>query len=348
MAKEPFFKINFRKSASKTDAAWEAYTQNYGAWMANAFQNQKKSKEQFLSALDSLQKNYPKAAVQLLDTELKSLCKTTEEKTVWLFFMGIAYESMEQYAKAFLYFTAASEYETESPMIYQKLADCAYRENLFGFAECNYKEAIRLYRQEKESSSHKLATLYASLASALTMMHEYQAAEEALISSEKEHKTPEAQKARALLCAAQGDYEKAEAALKLFLKQSGSQDDQNIQRQIDAIRSGTHEQFSTISVENSDVKTFWRWFSGKAESYFSILDADQPEEISEITAEISSRLKKVFPYIQHTIAVSAYKNEAYFIFVSDFYAQSLSDGLDTLFDAMPESIKAKVHWIKIH
>ena len=84
------------------------------------------------------------------------------------------------------------------------------------------------------------------------------------------------------------------------------------------------------------------------DSYLAIMDTDQTEEISEMTSEISSRLKKVFPFIQHTIAVSAYKNKSYSIFVSDFYAQALSDGLQTLFEAMPEKIKEKIHWIKIH
>lgn len=349
MAKEPFFKINFLKSASKTDAAWEAYTKTYGDWMANAFQDQKKVKEQFLSALDSLHKNYPKAAVQTLDSELKTFCKTDAEKAVWLFFMGVAHEAMEQYANALLYFTSASEYETEGPAIYQKLADCAYREELFGFAECNYQEAIRLYEQEKDVSSHTLAALYASLASCLIMMHDHNAAEEALIHSEKlENKLAEAQKARSLLYAVKGEFEKAEASLKLALKQEGVRRDSVLQKQMDDIRSGTSEHFSTIFVENSEIQSFWRWFSKRLDAYLAVLDSDRMDEITKMTSEISQRLKKVFPFIQSAISVSAYKNETYSIFVADFYIKSLSDGLEALFTEIPESVKEKVNWIKIH
>jgi tetratricopeptide (TPR) repeat protein len=349
MAKEPFFKINIRKSASKTDAAWDAYTKTYGDWMANAFQDQKKVKEQFLSALDSLHKNYPKAAVQTLDSELKAYCKTDEEKTVWLFFMGIAHKNMEQYANALLYFTSAAEDETESPEIYQHLADCAYREGLFGFAECNYLEALRLYEQNEETSSHTLAVVYAALASCLIMMHDYNAAQEALESSEKkESKLPEALKAKVLLHAVRGEFEKAEASLKTLLKQKGVQEDSTLRHQIEALRSGTSEHFSTFFVENSEIQSFWRWFAKRLDSYLAVLEADQADEISKITLEISKRLKKVFPFIQFPISISAYKNETFSIFISDFYTKSLSDGLEALLREMPENIKEKIHWIKIH
>ena len=349
MAKEPFFKINFRKSTAKTDAEWDSYTKTYGDWMSNAFSNQKKIKEQFLCALNSLHKNYPKAAVQVLESELKSFCQTNEEKTAWLFFMGLAHKSMEQYAKALLYFTSASEYETQSPVIYQNLADCAYKENLFGFAECNYLEAIMLYKQEKNTPSSLLAALYAELASCYIMMHDNQAAEEMLARSEKtEDKTAEAQKARTLLYAVRGEHEKAANALKNLLKMNGAQEDPEFTRQMDAIRSETSAQFSTIFVENSEIKSFWRWFSTRLEVYLTILDSDQTDEISKMTSEISSRLKKLFPFVPFSITVSAYKNQNYSIFISDFYAQALSDGLDALFAAMPEKIKEKIFWIKIH
>lgn len=349
MAQEPFFKINFRKSAAKIDAEWDAYTKTYGDWMANAFSNQKKIKEQFLSALNSLHKNYPKAAVQILESELKASCQTNEEKTVWLFFMGLAHKSMEQYAKALLYFTSASEYEIQSPAIYQNLADCAYKENLFGFAECNYLEAILLYEQEKNTPSSLIAVLYAKLASCYIMMHDNQAAEEMLARSEKaENKTEEAQKAKTLLYAVCGEHEKAAASLKNLLEMNGSQEDTELSRQMDAIRSETSAQFSTIFVENSEIKAFWRWFSTRFEAYLAILDSDQTDEISKMTSEISSRLKKLFPFVPFAITVSAYKNQNYSIFVSDFYAKALSDGLDALFAAMPEKIKNKIYWIKIH
>ena len=349
MAKEPFFKINFRKSASKTDAAWDAYTKTYGDWMANAFQDQKKVKEQFLSALDSLHKNYPKAAVQTLDGELKTYCKTDEEKTVWLFFMGIAHKNMEQYANALLYFTSASEYETESPVIYQNLADCAYQEGLFGFAECNYREALLIYEQKEDTSSHALAVLYASLASCLIMMHDYDAAEKVLEHSEKkESKLLEAQKAKVLLHAVRGEFEKAESSLKTMMKQKDAQEDHILQRQIEELRSGTSEHFSTFFVEKSEIQSFWRWFSKRLDAYLAVLDAEQTEEVSKMTSEISKRLKKVFPFVQPSISVSAYKNESYAIFISDSYTKSLSEGLDALFLEMPENVKEKIHWIKIH
>ena len=121
-----------------------------------------------------------------------------------------------------------------------------------------------------------------------------------------------------------------------------------LRRQIDSIRSGTSEQFSTIYVENSEIKSFWRWFSKRLDAYLSILEADQADEISKMTCEISSRLKKVFPFIQSPISVYAYKNKNYSIFVSDFYIQSLSDGLEALFQEIPASMKEKVYWIKIH
>lgn len=343
MTKEPFFKIIFRKSAAKTDAAWEDYTNAYGDWMANAFLNQKKEKEQFLQALDSLHKNLPKSAVQILDSELKALCKTAEEKTTWLFFMGIAHEAMEQYAKAFLYFIAATEYEPESFIIQQKLADCAYREGLFGFAEYHYLEAIRLLKDE---SSPDYPILYASLASCFIMMHKYEEAEKALLSAEKTgSQTLEEEQARILLYVVRGEYEKADA---LFLNNKNIQEDRFFRQQIDAIRSGTDEQFCTIDVENSEIKAFWRWFSTHLDHYLSILDADQSDEISQMTSEISERLKKVFPFFQRKLNVSAYKNQNYTFFVSDFYAQALSDGLKNLLASMPEKVKERVHWVIIH
>jgi tetratricopeptide (TPR) repeat protein len=349
MAKEPFFKINFRKSSAKIGAEWDSYTKTYGNWMANAFPNQKKVKEQFISALDSLHKNYPKDAVQILDSELKSSCQTDEEKTVWLFFMGLAHKAMEQYAKALLYFTSASEYETKSPVIYQNLADCAYKENLFGFAESNYLEAIPLYEKEKNKEISILAALYANLASCYIMMHDNQSAEEMLARAEKaDQQTAEVQKARTLLYAVSGEHEKATVSLKNLLKMKGVREDLELTRQMDDIRSGTSAQFSTIFVENFDIKSFWRWFSTRLEAYLSILDSDQTDEISKMTLEISLRLKKLFPFVPFDITVSAYKNQNYSIFISDFYAQALSDGLDALFAAMPEKIKDKIYWIKIH
>lgn len=349
MAQEPFFKISFRKSSAKINAAWDTYTKTYGTWMKNTFSEQKKVREQFLSALDSLHGNAPKAAVQILDSEIKSSCKTDEEKTVWLFFMGLAHKSMEQYAKALLYFTSASEYEIQSPAIYQNLADCAYKENLFGFAECNYLEAIRLYEQEKNTPAFTIANLYAELASCFIMMHDHPAAEEALSHAEKAStQTAEVQKAKALLHAVRGEYEKAQSSLQLFLEMKESQEVSELSGQISAIRSGTSAQFSTFFVENSEITAFWKWFSTRLEIYLSILDAGQADQIAKMTLEISARLKKLFPFVPFAITVSAYKDQNYSIFVSDFYAKALSDGLDALFAEMPEKIKSKIYWIKIH
>ena len=345
MGKEPFFKINFRRSPSQMNPVWDIYTNTYGTWMENAFQNQKKAKKEFLSVLDFLHNNDPKSAVQILDTELKALCKTEEDKTAWLFFMGLAHETMEQYAKAFLYFTSAAEYEQEIPAIYQKSADCAYRECLFGVAECNYQKAILLLKKGNDRDSSSLTILYASLASCFTMTHEYEKAEEALRYVEKSNfPAQEAQCARVLLYAALGEYEKAEE----ILKKKKLRDSQRLQKQIDSIRSGTNDQFSTFFVENIEIKSFWKWFSDRLETYLTILDKNQTEEISKMTSEISMRLKKVFPFTKRTITVSAYKNETYCFFVSDFYAKALSDGLTDMLEKIPEKVKESVRWIKIH
>lgn len=349
MPKEPFFKIVFRKSAVGCDEAWDTYAKLYGDWMKNAFLNQKKGKTQFLKALDALHKNNPKTAVQILDSELKTLCSTAEEKITWLFFMGIAHEAMEQYAKAFLYFIAASEYEQENAIIHKKLADCAYRESLFGFAECHYQEAIQLLKKDDSDNLSTLASLYASLASCFTMMHKYEEAETALLHAEKTAlKTPKEQEAKTLLYAARGEYENAESAFEMFLKQKNIQEDAYLKKQIDSIRSGINEQFCTIPVENSEIKFFWRWFSNRLDTYLAVLDTDQTEDISKMTSEISARMKKVFPFVQCAIHISAYKDETYSIFVSDRYARALSEGLKNLFAEMPEKVKEKIRWIIIH
>lgn len=347
MEKEPFFKIVFHHASIKAEAKWETYTKTYGSWMTNAFLYPKKGKEKFLYALDFLHKNCPQSAVQILDTELKTLCKTSEEKTTWLFFMGVAHEAMEQYAKAFLYFISASEYEQKSSVIHHKLADCAYREGLFGVAEYHYQEAIHFLKKDNTSDLSTLAVLYSSLASCFIMMHKYEDAKEALLYAEKTAiKTP-TQKVRALLYTVLGEYEKAESALTTFLKQNNISENFDLQQQMDSLRSKKNEQFYTIYVENSEINDFWKWFSDRLDRYLAILDTNQANKISKMTAEISSRLKKVFPFIQRTIHVYAYKNETYAIFVSDGYAKALSDGLTNLFTEIPKNIKEKIHWIII-
>ena len=349
MPQESLFKFNVRKTVSRTDAKWDSYTKAYGTWMKNAFHDQKKAKVQFLRALNHLHNNQPKTAVHILNTELKTLCKTSEEKTAWLFFMGIAHEAMEQYAQAFLYFTEAKEYEQESSVILQKSADCAYREGLFGVAAYDYREAIRLLEKEPDRHSSALSVVYASLSLCLTMMHEYQNAEKALRNAEKtDSSSIEAQSARILLYAVHKDFDKATAALYFFLKQPNASDKYGVKQQTDALRSGTNEQFCTIDVENSEINAFWQWFSTRFATYSAILDMNQTEEIAKMTSEISARLKKVFPFTQHPIRVCAYKNEAYSFFVSDLYAQALSDGLTRLFAQAPKAIQESVRWIKIH
>ena len=234
-------------------------------------------------------------------------------------------------------------------MIYRKLADCACHEGLFGFAEQNYQEAIRLFQKEKNTELSVLSVLYSSLASCLTMMHEYESAEKALGYAEKtEIKTPEEQSARVILYAVNGDYEKAESTLKFFLKQKDIREDYGLQKKIDDIRAGADEQFCTMSVENSEIRAFRVWFSNRIEAFKTILDEDQAEDISEMTLEISERLKQVFPFTQRSLHVSAYKDGSYLFFVSDFYAKALSDGLTELFSKMPERFKEAVRWIKIH
>jgi superfamily II DNA or RNA helicase len=145
-----------------------------------------------------------------------------------------------------------------------------------------------------------------------------------------------------------GEFEKAESSLKTMMKQKDAQEDHILQRQIEELRSGTSEHFSTFFVEKSEMQSFWRWFSKRLDSYLAVLEAEQTEEVSKMTSEISKRLKKVFPFIQPPISVSAYKNESYAIFISDSYTKSLSEGLDALFLEMPENVKEKIHWIKIH
>ena len=130
--------------------------------------------------------------------------------------------------------------------------------------------------------------------------------------------------------------------------QKDAQEDHILQRQIEELRSGTSEHFSTFFVEKSEMQSFWRWFSKRLDAYLAVLDAEQTEEVSKMTSEISKRLKKVFPFVQPSISVSAYKNESYAIFISDSYTKSLSEGLDALFLEMPENVKEKTHWIKIH
>ena len=325
----------------KTDAVWDAHAKVFGSLMRPIFGDDEKARAKLCLALTYLTDAKPKETADVLEKEIKPLCTTDAEMAAYLYFSAVAYEAMKARTRVWTYLTEALTYEPKSFRVYYKAAAYAYADGLFGFAEENYKKAIRFMEEDpsepvKDYASF-LASAYCKLALSQTMMHRYDDAEKSLARAE-EMSAPftETESAKAILYAARGEKERVKKSLGILCLE----DDLSHREKANAITReilfGKHPQFSEIPLNMEDVRHFWAWFAER-----------MGDASPSFAKEISEQLRAVFPFFKKTIEVSVNEKGNLFFF-SDYYAKSISCGLDVLFDEMPDALQGKIRFVKIH
>lgn len=349
MAKESFLNKALKKTVgAKTDAAWSTHAQVFGPLMEDVFTDNETARVHLIAALNQLSRGDAAGAVKVLENSLKRHCKTDAEKTAWLFFGGLAYEALGQRARASTYWTTALCYGPTFYLVYLKLAKLAHADSLFGFAEQNYKQAIRTLEENpnepKAGHDRILSSAYCNLASALTMMHRFDEAEAALARSEVLYsQMPERESAKAILYAARGEKEKAETAAALFAAVTSPFLADHLKKMTADILAQRHPHFHANDPEMISVYRFWAWFEARFKEY----RRTPAENQAQFAEEISEKLKSVFPFMERPIEVSVCPEDHTFFF-ADYYALTLSCGLETLFKRMPSTLKEDVRLVRIH
>ena len=342
MAKESFLNRAIKKAVNiKTDAAWDAHAEVFGSLMRPIFGDDDKARAKLCLALTYLADAKPEAAADVLEQDVKPLCKTDAEMAACLYFSALSYEAMKARTHVWSCLTEALTYAPQSFRVYYKAAAYAYADGLFGFAEENYQKAIR-FMEENPSEPAKdywkfLATAYCKLALAQTMMHRYGDAERSLARAE-EMAAPftEIESAKAILYAARGEKDRVKKSLGILCLEDDLSHREKANAITREILCGKHPQFSEIPVDPEDIRRFWAWFVERME------DASP-----SFAKEISKELRRVFPFFKKTIDVSMNEKGNVFFF-SDYYAKSISCGLDLLFGEMPETLHGQIRLMKIH
>lgn len=331
LAERTFHTSSFQKS-------WMTHMQAFGPILQPAFVDDDQAKTHLCAALNLISNQEVKKGYEKLNS-IKDACKTDADKAAWLFFVGVCFELSGMKEEMLSCYRQAAECGHHFYLPYLKVAKSAHNDAVFEIAEENYRVAIQCLNETKlrEQERIVLASIYTNLASCLTMMHQYQEAEDAL---EEAKKILPEQSGRcaseAILYAAMRESEKVVGALEELKKQSM---DSHIvtQEMVDKILNDRHPHFSTIEIDGEQIQRFWNWV---LENESDLKRKLNNQEYDDVLYMFQNRLKAVFPFMERDLELAIEpKDCGYKVYFADFYVIALRHGYKELLNVCPEQLK---------
>lgn len=326
---------------------WKIHERAFGPILTPAFTDNPMARIHLAGALNDISNRNVQAGTDKLYT-MAGACKTDADWAAWWFCMGLGYEMGGKRNEMIEYYSKAGEYDHHFYLPYMKVAKSAHMDAHFDQAEKNYRKAVSCLEEQdiNEQTREIIASAYTNLASALTLMHRYEDAEEALEKSRQcQPVLPARLAAEAILAAASG---KEEETGKLIEKMQMEQPKtaETVAKYTEQILGGRHPQFSEIEMDDEKMKSFLRWFEeNEKELYQNIVN----DEIVKYNKPLSAQLDKTFPFAPRKIEFETRvgKGECQLI-LHDYYMTGLCGGYKELLDRMPKGLEKRWKFVIAH
>ncbi len=334
LAKKSFESATIKKS-------WQIHIQAFGPILEPAFVDNYQARVNLTAALNYISNRKLKEGLEKLEL-IENDCSTDEDKAAWLFCMGVCHEMANNKEGMLAYYQEAGKYGHKFYLPYLKIAKAAHNDAAFEVAEENYRKTFQCFKEDEldEQKRSILGSAYTNYASCLTMMHRYEAAEEALKKSKKILPEQNGRNAtEAILKAAKGEVEKA----YYFVDSIATQLPffyETTKKMVDDILEKKHPHFNKIELSKESIVEFWDWF---VSNEVSLLKKLEMEDYDNVFKMVQPKLKEIFSFMERDLEFGIEPlDEFYCITFADFFVVSLEQGYKELIDAVPQSL-AK-HW----
>lgn len=234
---------NYEMAEYALRQSWETHRQAFGPILEPAFVENQQVRIPLIAALNHISRREVKEGMEILK-QIKEFCIYDEDKAAWIFFVGLCYELGGAKKQALQWYADGARYHHKFYLPYLKLAKAAVDEKQYEAARAYYETGIAclLEMSENEQDPVILGSAYTNLASSLTMLHRYPEAEKAWETAMQYPTQPRASAVAAVLYAATGDRETANAYMKK-LEKADPAFAQQIWQAIQKIFDGTHPDF---------------------------------------------------------------------------------------------------------
>jgi len=224
--------------------SWEVHRQAFGPILEPAFAENQQVRILVINALNHISRREIKRGMELLK-ELQPHCIYDEDKAAWTFFVGLCFEMGGAREQMLDWYEKAGKFGHRFYLPYMKIAKAAHSSARYEKAVRNYITAIDclLEMQEKDRDETILGSAYTNLTSCLTMLHRYPEGERAWLSAQNYPLQPGAEATGAILYAAMGHRDKADALI-LRLRETRPQWAAQTEEMTRQILNGTHPAFS--------------------------------------------------------------------------------------------------------
>lgn len=224
--------------------SWEIHRQAFGPILEPAFQENPQVRIKLISALNHISRRETKRGMEILK-EIGQYCIYDENRAAWAFCVGLCFEMAGAKKQMLEWYEKAGQIGHRFYLPYLKLAKAAHSDGRLEDAKGYYETAIGclLEPAEEDRDELMLGSAYTNLASCLTMMHRYKDAEAALEKARCFSTPMGAEATGAVLYAAMGDPEKAEAYLTELGEKCPDMVDL-IRETTQRILDGTHPDFA--------------------------------------------------------------------------------------------------------
>lgn len=195
--------------------SWETHRQAFGPILEPAFRENPQVRLILVNALNHISRREIQRGMDLLK-ELQPHCIYDEDKAAWAFFVGVCFEMAGSRERALEWYEKAGQIGHRFHLPYLKLAKAAHAGAQYERAADYFKTAIEclLEMPEEDRDEIILGSACANLTSCLVTLRRYEEAEKAWDQAEKYPQQPGATATAAILFAALGNGERAEAYLK--------------------------------------------------------------------------------------------------------------------------------------
>lgn len=223
--------------------SWEAHRQAFGPILEPAFVENQQVRIPLTMALNHISRREVKQGMEILK-KIQEFCIYDEDKAAWTFCVGLGFEMGGAKKQMLKWYADAAKYHHRFYLPYLKLARAAIDGKEYETARGYYEIGIAclLEMPENEQDEVILGSSYTNLASCLTMLHQYQAAEKAWEAAQQYITQPGAPAVAAVLYAAMGDAERSGDFLQK-LQEINPAMAQQTQITVQQILNGTHPDF---------------------------------------------------------------------------------------------------------
>lgn len=313
MKLDTFAKKTFE--SKKIQESWVVHQRAFGPILDVAFKDDYQARIHLCAALNFISRQKVKEGLNKLQS-LQKHCDKDEDFAAWYFFMGLAFEVAGAKEQMIACYREAGKYHHQFYLPYLKVAKIAHQDGVFDIAKEYYLEALNCTNEP-----NILASIYTNLASALTMMHDYDKAEEMFEKSESLLVTQVGRNVgKAILYAARRDENKVKELLVNIKYESPNMYEQ-AKEETEKILTNKHPHFSEVEIDEEKISEFWTWF--KNQSFTN------PEQL--ITS-LQTKLNEMFEFLHKEVELG-YDQETNTIIFVDSYAVALRQYYQAMIEA---------------